>query len=655
MARKKYRKEFFDREYGVLESYSRLWKYVRKYSFRLVVGLALGIATAGTLLPFYQMIQPAVMQVSSNSASSNSASEGAGASGTAETPVKKSGLERKIANAAKVPSWFAKVEELAGRAGVKFRDENGNMTGAMLFGILVLIPLLSALRLMLGFLNGYCLTWAATHAVADMRCEMLRHVQNQSLQFFGRVDMGQLMTRVVSDPGKLSRIMTVILPELAIAPFSILISVGFIVHFAVVNNMVETLLLLVVGVPAFILPIVALGKAIRRWAKKSLERSSVIGSKVHEVLTCIKIVKATNSEAFEDRSYRGIYDHLMKSTMRTLRLGLLVGPLVETVGLMLVGAFLVWCFSRDVALANIVPMVAPVMMIYKPIKDLSKLQVMVQDSMAALSRIFSTLDLHMELKESDHPLAKRDFDSEIRFEDVSFRYAGADADAVSGATFAIPKGAMVAAVGSTGSGKSTLGGLLARFYDPDSGRVTMDGADLRDIAQSDVHALVGAVLQETVLFNDTIESNICYGIENVTYERMVEAAKLANAHGFIMSHPEGYKRKVGEKGFALSGGERQRLAIARAILLNPPILILDEATSALDTVTERLVQDALENLMRNRTIFAIAHRLSTVRNADLILVMDRGRIVERGTHEELIAMKGVYHSLCAAREDSGVK
>jgi subfamily B ATP-binding cassette protein MsbA len=278
---------------------------------------------------------------------------------------------------------------------------------------------------------------------------------------------------------------------------------------------------------------------------------------------------------------------------------------------------------------------------------------MVQDSMAALSRIFSTLDLHMELKESEHPVAKKKFESEIRFENVSFRYAGADTDAVSGATFTIPKGAMVAAVGSTGSGKSTLSGLLARFYDPDSGRVTIDGIDLRDVAQRDVHALVGAVLQETVLFNDTIANNICYGMENVSHERMVEAAKLANAHDFIMAQPGGYQRKVGEKGFALSGGERQRLAIARAILLNPPILILDEATSALDTVTERLVQDALEKWMKNRTIFSVAHRLSTVRNADLILVMERGRIIERGTHDELVAKRGAYYALCNAQTMSG--
>ena len=191
-----------------------------------------------------------------------------------------------------------------------------------------------------------------------------------------------------------------------------------------------------------------------------------------------------------------------------------------------------------------------------------------------------------------------------------------------------------------------MSGLLARFYDPREGRITMDGVDLRDLHVADLRALVGSVMQETLLFNDTIEENIKYGSPDATHEQIVAAAKMANAHDFIMAQPEGYARNVGEKGFALSGGERQRIAIARAILRNPPILILDEATSALDTVTERLVQNAIDNLMKDRTTFAIAHRLSTIRNADLILVMQGGRIVERGTHAELFAANGVYRKLC---------
>ena len=205
---------------------------------------------------------------------------------------------------------------------------------------------------------------------------------------------------------------------------------------------------------------------------------------------------------------------------------------------------------------------------------------------------------------------------------------------------------MVAVVGGTGSGKSTMSGLLARFYDPQKGRITIDGVDLRDVAIGDLRKLVGAVMQETLLFNDTIAENIRYGTPEATHEQIVAAAKLANAHDFIMAQPEGYGRIVGEKGFSLSGGERQRIAIARAILKNPPILILDEATSALDTVTEKLVQDALDNLMANRTTFAIAHRLSTIRHADLILVMEEGHIIERGTHDELYAANGTYRKLC---------
>jgi subfamily B ATP-binding cassette protein MsbA len=301
---------------------------------------------------------------------------------------------------------------------------------------------------------------------------------------------------------------------------------------------------------------VTISRRVRKWSKRSLENTSVITSKIHEILTCVKVVKAYNTENHELDKYRGVNKSLLKTTLRAVRLALLVGPAVETVGIILICAFVVWCFIADVTLSNVVPMLAPLLLIYKPLKQLAKLQSQVEQGRAALGRIFSILDVAMDLPERKDPVLKKSFDSGIRFENVSFRYDTAERDAVKSATFEIPRGSFVAVVGATGSGKSTLSGLLSRFYDPREGRVLMDGVDLRDIANSDLRNLIGSVMQETLLFNDTIEANIKYGSPDATFEEIVKAAKLANAHEFIMSQPEGYSRVVGEKGFALSGGER---------------------------------------------------------------------------------------------------
>ena len=526
------------------------------------------------------------------------------------------------------------------------------MSGALLLIAVFVIPLIAVARFGLLFLSQYCLTWAGTKVVADLRVDILRKIQEQSMQFYGRIDVGQLMTRATADPQMVQAVIQNMLSELARAPFEILVSVGFIIWFAVANHMLPTLVLIGVGMPAFMLPIVTLGKVIRKWSLRSLQRNSVVGRRVHEILTCIRVVKAYDTEEFENAKYDAAMHNLVGATMRSVRWGLMVAPMVETVGILLLCGFLVWCFTSHVTLANVLPMLAPLLLIYKPVKQMSNLQVSIEVTRASLQRIWSVLDVDFRLPERPSAVRKTSFNDKIVFDDVSFRYETAERDAVSHASFELPRGKMVAVVGGTGSGKTTLSGLLARFFDPCEGRITMDGVDLCDVNMSDLRRLVGSVQQETILFNDTIEENIKYGSPSATHDAVVAAAKMANAHEFIMSQPEGYGRMCGEKGFALSGGERQRIAIARAILRNPPILILDEATSALDTVTERLVQDALANLMQNRTVFAIAHRLSTIRDADLILVMEHGEIVERGTHDELLAANGVYRRLCDMQKTS---
>ena len=658
MPKVEYRKEFFDRNYDALSAYKRVWKYARKYKFRLFIGIVSGMLTAGTLVPFFQIVQPALQHVESHDSAVAAAEQPAPAvkaptakPSAAESSLKgpkekKNAIDKEIARNSKLPSWYPTVERWAAKCGISLQSEKGGIGGALVLIVCVIVPLVAFVRLGLMYLNHYCLSWSGSHAVADLRQELLEHVQKQNLQFFGRVDMGQLLMRIVADPHTIQTIMTTILTEVALAPFEIIVAFAYIIWFAAANHMMPTLCLIFIGFPLFVLPIQTIGRKVKKWAKKSMERGSMVGAKIHEVLTCIRVVKSCNTEEYENVRYAATNKYLLKSTMRGLRIGLMVQPTVETVGILLICAFLVWCFMMDIKVSDVVPMLAPLLVIYKPVKQLSKLQVQLETSLASLSRIYSVLDLDMSLSEKTPPVHKTTFDDRIDFSDVTFQYDTTDRPAVSHATFSIPRGRMVAVVGGTGSGKTTLSGLLARFYDPQQGAVTIDGTDLRDVAIPDLRRLVGAVMQETLLFNDTIEENIRYGTPNATHEQVVAAAKMANAHDFIMAQPEGYERIVGEKGFVLSGGERQRIAIARAILRNPPILILDEATSALDTVTERLVQDALANLMKNRTVLAIAHRLSTIRDADLILVMDNGVIVERGTHDELYAANGLYRRLC---------
>ena len=478
-----YKKEFFDKTYTVREAYGRVWKYARRYKFRLIVGVVCGMLTAGTLVPFFQIVQPTLQHVESHDAeitkeSDTDPEKGVKPSDSAENATEKTErkasnkLEKQIAKNSKLPSWYPKLEKFASKLGIELQNEKGGMGGALLLIVCVVVPLVALMRLLLMYLNHYCLSWAGAHAVADLRQDLLEHVQKQNLQFYGRVDVGQLMTRISNDPQQIQTILSTILSEVAMAPFEIFVAIGFIVWFAFANEMMATLLLILIGFPLFVLPIQMIGKRVKKWARRAMERGSMIGAKIHEILTCIKVVKSYNTEEFENKRYAETNKYLLKSTMRGLRIGLMVGPVVETIGIILICAFLVWCFATDVKISDVVPMLAPLLIIYKPVKQLSKLQVQIETSMAALARIYSVLDLEMELPEKADAASKKTFDDKIVFNGVSFKYDTAESDAVKCADFELPRGKMVAVVGGTGSGKSTLSGLLARFYDPRTGTVT---------------------------------------------------------------------------------------------------------------------------------------------------------------------------------------
>jgi subfamily B ATP-binding cassette protein MsbA len=607
--------------------YRRLLGYARPYTLRLTIGILAGLVNGGALFGLFQMTGDMIKPF--------------------EDPPTVEEREPAISVEPDVDLNVQFVERTADQLGISLTEGDGRMSRHLLIAALIVLPLLIALRAGAVYVNCYIMRWVGARVVRDLRDRVFEHLQCQSLKFFGKSDIGGLISRCTNDTTLIESVVSASTNTITRAPIEIIASILFVIHAAKNQGMVGFVALLLVIFPICIVPVIVLGHYVRKHMRRALSRIAELASRMHENFTCVRVVKAFDMENREVSRFKQMNANYFRSIIRALRAELLMTPLMEAVGALLAIAFLVVCYAQGVRFSQIVPIGLAAVVVYRPVKQLARLNANLQRGASALERIFGLLDLDTEVRESANPVRIETFRDRVAFEGISFSYEEGTSRVLADIDFEIPKGSVVACVGETGSGKTTLANLLARFYDPIRGKIMLDGVDLREIETASLRKLISIVTQDTILFNDTIAYNIAYGSGDVSREAIESAAREANAHEFIVGDPAGYERVVGEKGFVLSGGEKQRLALARAILHNSPILILDEATSALDTVTERLVQEAIARVMIDRTVFAIAHRLSTVRHADLILLLDGGRIVERGTHEELYAAGGNYQQLCA--------
>jgi subfamily B ATP-binding cassette protein MsbA len=495
-----------------------------------------------------------------------------------------------------------------------------------------------------GYLQTFLMVQIEQRVIRDIRNALFAKLSGLSLSFFHGRRTGQLMSRITNDVTMVRR---ALVATLANVFRESLLTLVFLTMAIIVSWRLA--LITFVVLPPIILVITRVGKRLRKRSERIQEKMADITSTLEETISGIRVVKAFGMEDYERRRFFRQTGEFFRRMIRLERLAALAGPLTEYLGV--VGAVVVlWYGGRQVLIEESISpdlflmFLAAALSTLTPLRKLSRANNELQVGLAAAGRIFSILDTPAGIKSPPGARAVESFDDRIAYEGVGFSYESGG-PVLSGIDLDVAKGDIVAIVGPSGAGKSTLADLLPRFYDPTEGRITLDGRPLTELDLASLRGLMGIVTQETILFNDTVRNNIAYGLEGAPEDAIVAAARAANAHRFIESMPEGYDTEIGERGLKLSGGERQRMAIARAILKNPPILIFDEATSSLDTESERLVQEAIEHLLKGRTVLVIAHRLSTIRNADRIVVLDGGRITEAGTHQELMDLGGLYRHL----------
>jgi len=511
---------------------------------------------------------------------------------------------------------------------------------AMLACIIITINFLSNL---FRYLGAWTIENMRTRTLERLRNELFSHVIDMNVGYFSEQCKGDVMSRITNDVMMVQFCITNTLQVVAREPFLV---IGFLV--AMINISWELSLFAIIFLPVVALLIGSIVKRLRHPALVSQERMGDMVATLDESLSGVKLIKSYNATGYIREKFFAINAWFSRLLLSMARRQQLASPMSEFLGITAVGVVLVFggmlVLKGSLNAASFIIFIGMFSQITRPVRTIIDQFATINQGIAAGERVLSLLDVKSEIEDRADARTMDGLHDKIEFRDVRFSYDG-QREVIGGISFTIRRGETVALVGPSGGGKSTLSELLPRFYDPTSGSILIDGIDLKEYTQESVRDHMSVVAQDTVLFNDTIAANIGMGRRDASREEIIAAAKVANAHDFIMQTPDGYDTNIGDRGMKLSGGQRQRLSIARAVLKNPEILILDEATSALDTESEKLVQDALNNLLQGRTSVVIAHRLSTIHNADKIIVIDAGRIAEQGTHAELLARGGIYAHL----------